>query len=215
MEVDKKKKIKFNIFLNKFSWLGRSLIFLIIVIAGVYFLVLPEINKARQITKEFLPAKAKELELLAQYNTKINDLESLAAQVESQNSRSMELLRQILPTQANVPELIAQLDALTKKSGFFIGNLGITESMGGFDKKASTSATTQGTNLRLLNITLTLSGGDYASFKVLLDNIEKNVRLLDVNSVSFSTNEGTSGGYLLNLKTYYLADQTAPAKDKE
>ena len=205
MEPDKKKKIKFNLFLNRFSWLGHVLIFLIVISAGVYFLVVPEINKARQITKEFLPTKAKELELLDQYDAKIVALENLSAQAESQNSRSMELLKQVLPSTSNVPELIAQLEALTKKSGFFMGNLSISESIASPTKKATTGKNqTVDSNLRSINISLSLTGGEYASFKALLDNIEKNVRLLDINSISFSVNEGVAGGYLLNLKTYYL-----------
>ena len=207
-EKQNKKKGQLNSILNKYYWLFAILIFLIIVILGIWFLIWPEISKSQKIAKEFLPEKMQEIDLLGKYTAKIKDLETLVSNIDNQYGRSLDLLRQVLPAQANVPELIAQVDALTRKSGFEMNSIDITESGAtGLVKRGGTkNIQINNTPLRLVNINLSVTGGNYPSFKILLDNIEKNIRLLDLNSVSFSGGTSEAVGYSLNLRTYYFTD---------
>ena len=203
-EKQSKNKGRLNTILNKYYRLFSVLIFLIIVFLGVWFLIWPEISKSQKMAKEFLPAKMEEIALLGKYTGKIKDLETLVSNIDSQYGRSLDLLRQVLPTQANVPELIAQVDALTRKSGFEMNSIDITESSAASLIKNNPAINSS--PLRLVNINLSVSGGSYPNFKILLDNIEKNIRLLDLNSVSFAGGTSEIVNYTLNLRTYYFTD---------
>jgi Tfp pilus assembly protein PilO len=207
-ERQNKKKGRLNTILNEYYRLFATLIFLLVVALGIWFLIWPEISKSQKIAKEFLPEKMQEIDLLGKYTGKIKDLETLVSNIDNQYGRSLDLLRQVLPAQANVPELIAQVDALTRKSGFEMNSIDITESGAtSLVKKGDTkNIEINNTPLRLVNINLSVTGGSYPSFKILLDNIEKNIRLLDLNSVSFSGGTSEAVGYNLNLRTYYFTD---------
>lgn len=210
MEADKKKKSKLNTILNKYHKLFGILIFVIVLALGSFFLIWPEIVKDQKIAKEFLPGKMEELALLNKYTAKIKELETLISNIDNQYGQSLNLLRQVLPEQAKVPELIAQLDALTRRSGFIINSIDVTESLASTASKKGVK-TTNNTPLRLLNINLNVTGGNYPAFKILLDNIENNIRLLDLNSINFSNSSGEAVSYSLNLRTYYFVDSLTGA----
>jgi len=206
LKKNNKKRDRLNLALNKYYWLIAALLFLVILALGTWFLVWPEISKSQQIAKELLPSKVEELDLLTQYTAKIKDLETLVANIDNQYGRSLSLLQQVLPTQANVPELIAQVDALTRKSGFEINSIDITESLSSGTVKKGAPKAVANNPLHLVNINLNVAGGSYPSFKILLDNIEKNIRLLDLSSISFSGSVAEAVNYNLNLRAYYFTD---------
>ena len=98
-------------------------------------------------------------------------------------------------------------------SSFSFNSLAITENAVSQDNSAAegvegdaTLAPAAGT-LHSLNINFSVTGGGYDTFKDLLLNFEKHVRLLDVNSISFSSPD-EEGSYTLSLTTYYYAENS-------
>jgi len=59
-------------------------------------------------------------------------------------------------------------------------------------------------NLGIISFSLPLSGSDYPTFKKLLNDIEKHIRIFDVDSLSITGGQET--GFTLDIKTYYLKE---------
>lgn len=220
---DKNKRIKnklsrANILLNRHIKKATILVFVVVLLAGFYFLLIPRIKNLRELSKSLLPAKMAELEILDIYSNKIDELETLIKSFQNKYSTQIKDLEQVLPTKAQLPELIAQLDALFQKSGFSIISLTFAETdlaKGEARNKESSAESEEAggllpeKNLRPIELTLDIAGGDYPAFKALLNKIEKHIRLLDIISVSFGSGR-EEGIYTLNMRTYYFEAGSNP-----
>jgi len=201
---------KLNIWLNKHYRLASWIVFAAVLLLVGYFILWPRYQSTRELSESFVPAQREKLQTLDQYEVKIGELEDLAGQIERNYSQSLRDLEYILPAKAQLPELIAQLDQLTRQSGLIIINLDILESTD--QSKSAKEASekdkmvTGNKNLQAIDINLTVRGGDYPVFKRFLDKLEKHIRLLDLTSIGFASARGDQGSYSLNLKTYYLRD---------
>jgi len=221
-----KKSDQLNLFLNRRRRLLGLVIFFAILLLGFYFLVYPRLRTARETAQAALPSALAELAALDNYEQSLGELEKLVGGFNSQYKKELSDLSEVLPNKAQVPELIAQLDALLQKNGFKMTALDITETT--LEKKATNRKavseergeellTEEGAagpvaeeaagqkGLKPLNISLKVVGSDYPAFKILLDKIEKHIRLLDVVSVDFAAQAEKSGEYDLNLRTYYFS----------
>lgn len=225
-----KKTAQLNLLLNRyhrFLWLA---VFLVVLLLGSYFLVYPRFKKVSQTARAILPQALSELEALDNYEKNVTELAALVEGFNAKYQKELSDLNQVLPNQAQLPELIAQLDALVQKNGFKITALDITEttleskaagndiSSAGeevFSEEASAESAESlaaaeadvsggGQELRPLNINLKVVGASYPAFKILLDKIEKHIRLLDLVSINF-TAQAEAGEYDLNLRTYYFS----------
>lgn len=204
-----------NIILNKVFKVLRLVIFILVVLIGYLIFVQPKFNSVKEQKQIMLQEQAGELNGLEVYTQRLQELQSVIDNFKKTQAQNLDKLAQMLPTGASVPNLMAQLEALAQTSGFSINSFNVAESQ--LQKGAQPTETKEGVldikqeavNLSKLNqaihslsVTLILSGGDYLEFKKLLDNLEKHLRLLDVNSISFS-GEGEKGAYNLSLTAYY------------
>jgi len=204
---------------NRFRWV--VIIWAIIVLLiGFLVVILPKWHELSKLG-------------LADYKTEQNNLKNkqdyLAEQVKMINAYNninqiqIDELAKILPSKEDFSQIFVMMSELAKTSGFELQSIDITkeasveqttaqsETAGGKEvvKAVGQSGSNQLT-LKTLNIAISLSGNsDYKQFKKFLDNLEKNLRLIDASSVSFTALGATggalaSGGFNLNLKTYYL-----------
>lgn len=210
---------KLNFFLNQREKNIRWVIFIAVLILGYFLLLQPKISQLREAGIAQLPAKSSELELLNKYSQKLKELAAKVSGFQTKYSQEVSDLNQVLPAQAQIPELIAELDALVQKSGFRINSLDINETSpktpakkipensdgaSGLAENPTEQLNNNLENLHLLEVTLSVSGGDYPAFKVLLNKIEKNIRLLDLISIKFSAVDNNEA-YSLILRTYYFS----------
>jgi len=194
-----------NIFLNRnYPFLGLG-IFAIIITLSYFFIIMPKLNQVRQQKGSQLPMIQTELKALADY---FNQSDALAAFIKNYNAihqADVNKVNYILPAEAKIPELIAQLEALAVKNGFKVASLDISSKEA--EKKShgeEVEVQAAGdTGLKMLNIGLSINGGDYFILKQFLQDIEDHLRLLDVMSINFQSVE-EEGKYLLNIQTYYL-----------
>lgn len=101
----------------------------------------------------------------------------------------------MMPTSPDVPNLLAQLEAVTRAAGFKLDAIAIAE-----DSASAARGEQVGDGVRKLNLSLGVSGGSYTKLKALLAGIQKSWRILQVNAFSISGNEGA---YRLKLDSYY------------
>ena len=223
-EKKNKQAAQLNVWLNKNYKIAAGSIGVVVMLAGLFWLVYPKYQTLRQVTTASLPDKIGELKALEDYAVKIKELERVIADWQAKNQTKVKILEQVLPGTPKVPELIAQLDALARASGFTINSLDFAESEAGQLSGTTGAAVTKAKvavnkaagldeildkNIRLVNINLNLTGGDYLSFKKFLDRLEKNMRLLDVVSIDFSSSLSEGTDYALALRTYYLISPNA------
>ncbi len=136
--------------------------------------------------QESLTAKQAELEKLKAMKTNYEQLE-----------QSSQKILEVLPEDKNLPEIILQLEELARKNNLTMTNINIAE-----DKQ--TTANEQKTNklnVKKVVLTTNLTGGDYFTLKSYLMDVEKNVRLLDIQSLAYSP---ITNSYDLMLGSYYL-----------
>lgn len=138
-----------------------------------------------------------------------------------QNEEKMEELGKIffaLPQKNDIPSLLVNLESLASQSGLVIKSVGFTE-----DAKKTKSSTSDSAGgdltaslgsanmaVKSLGVTLVLSG-DYSGFINFLRSAEMNLRLMDIESLSFQQDQGIfssepsveGSDFSVDLKVYY------------
>jgi Tfp pilus assembly protein PilO len=135
---------------------------------------------------EVLASKQSELAKLQAMKTDYDNLE-----------KSAQRILEVLPEGKNLPEIIVQLEELAKKNNLTMTNINIAEDKTVIEPNQKVNKT----EVKKVILTTSLTGGDYFTLKDYLVDIEKNVRLLDIQSLAYSP---VSNSYDLMLNTYYL-----------
>lgn len=138
-----------------------------------------------------------------------------------QDNEKMEELGKIffaLPQKNDIPSLLVNLESLASQSGLVIKSVGFTEDAkktksSALDSAGETLTASLGsvdTAVKSLGVNLVLSG-DYSSFVNFLRSAEMNLRLMDIESLSFQQDEGIfssepsleGSDFSVDLKVYY------------
>lgn len=172
-------------------------ILFVVIAAGIFFgFIDPAYNRVQDLRAEesqFNQAltRSKELQqvrdqLLSRYNT------------FSQND--LNRLEKLLPDNVDNVRLILDLDAIASRYGMRIRNVALqtNESRAlrgqvGFDE----------TRFDSLIVSFSVTGS-YDSFVSFLGDLERSLRLVDVNSISFTASPSGIYDYSVALKTYWL-----------
>jgi hypothetical protein len=126
---------------------------------------------------------------------KLSQVRQFVERYEQISAADVDRLARILPRDEEVPLLFNQLPALVTDAGLQLDSVSFSNgadiTVGTVSPAADGSAerlTAAGKTLRSTVATLAVSGGtDYTAFKRFLDSVEKNLRLLDITTVSFNT----------------------------
>lgn len=124
------------------------------------------------------------------FKVKMEYLENLKNLEQSYNNLSpeeKEKLKQTFPFDEDLPNLFVHFKKIAKENGFTLGAIR-------FNKGQEEG------KIRALNIELSLDDGSYESLKKFLEKLERDVKIIDVDSVAFS-----ASGYSLKFKTYFFA----------
>lgn len=136
----------------------------------------------------------------------LGDLRRLKLQYDQLNLAQFERFTAILPPQPDYAGLFAQLQALAESTGMVLH--GIQLAPNDVDASAAGAALSE---VQSVQISITISGGSYQDLKRFLSDVESNLRLLDVTSITFS--DVKVGPYSIQMRTYYvdsLPGVTAP-----
>lgn len=151
-----------------------------------------------------------------EYNSqlkKLRDLRKLKVAYSGISEKDKSKIEAILPDETTHENLLAQMEAIILRNGLILKSLSIDSSDGG--KKSSKSLDISGSiqggdtgsvsgEIGKIKITMDIAGTDYDRFKNLLVVLENNLRLMDIEDLSFSPSEKST---TLSMTTYYLKNK--------
>ncbi|MBU4332044.1 type 4a pilus biogenesis protein PilO [Patescibacteria group bacterium] len=194
---------------------------IILVFALGYFLFLrPRFKQTEQGPSE--RQQVLETQLSAKIKT-LTQLQGFRTMLDSLSDENKRRLNIFLPSEKETPELFVQLNALARENNLYLDSIEIKE-VG--DAKIGTSPSlpnredeaaagpdqaeldpallgSDASSLKFLDINLSLSGGHYFDLKNFLQDVERNLRLLDVTSVNFI---GEGDSFVVNMGAYYIEE---------
>lgn len=192
---------KINSFLTAYFKLIIVFISLTIFLAGFFILLIPKYKKA--ISQVEIAKNNMETEY-AEFSRYLNRLETLNSAYRSVDKREVDRINSLLPDTPELENLMSQVEAIAKNSGALLVSLGIEDVSGSAKSAANKSGakkiSASPDGLNKVKLTANLVGLDYAGFKGLLKVIESNLRLLDIERVSF-TPKGNA--ISLEMTSYY------------
>lgn len=167
-----------------------SAIIISLTILIFFLLVLPSYDKTRILLKN-----AEEREsILKEEEEILNRIKSLSNEIEG-NKDSIGKLERFLPKKKEIPELITNLEEITKNSGINLKEITISEQPG---QEA----------IKKIAGSIKVSG-DFPQFLSFLDFLEKNIRLIEIPKINITiqTSEKTKLlNYELQFETNYLEE---------
>lgn len=164
---------------------------IVLFIVATYFLIWPMYGRVSD-NKNKLISQKNLLKIQTEY---LSSLEKLISNYESIKLTDKEKLAQALPKEIDEPALFALFESLAGKNQMAVLAIDISEKEAGVELK--------NLGLREVQIAINLAGGDYEDFKSLLKDLEVNLRLMDILSISFTPE---SASYVLTIRTYRLVE---------
>ena len=210
---------KLNDLLSKYFRLILIVLIIIILIIGYTSVIKPKWSEIQQAGIFNYNQEKKSLEERSQY---LDRLKVSLEKYNNINQAEVDKISRIIPSSESLPDLFVLFEQLAKTSDLSLDSINIStgKSLGdatgtaAASPSASTSttgvqaATPSSKNIYVQDIALDFSGAKtYEGLKKFLEILEKEMRLIDVTSLSFDPKgfEGgeSESGINLNLKTYY------------
>ena len=180
------------------------IILLLGFIAVVIFLDVPKVQEILDLRRKVETQE----EALFQKEELMARVEKLKNKYED-NEESLTKVNYILPSEEEIPNLIVQLEAMALEAGLILERIEFHLSQETGQSRAAVRDSTQEVveDYKTLSINLDLVGG-YFAFKNFLELIEENIRLMNIDSISFSPQYSEETELLLFnfntiLTTYY------------
>ncbi len=107
-------------------------------------------------------------------------------------------LSSLLPVGREIPDLIVELNAIAQDSGLTLGTLEITDFIAGPGETLPPAG-------KALTVAMDWRGGDEKTYRRLIGVVERNARVLDINSIRFAAGVPS---LLMNATTYYMDPET-------
>ncbi|MBD3282237.1 MAG: type 4a pilus biogenesis protein PilO [Candidatus Portnoybacteria bacterium] len=187
----------------------KNIIIIILILAFLGVIIFLDVPKVQSIfsLRDDIEQKKEEFDKEQEMLNRVNKL----IELYDENKESIDRLEYILPVEKDIPNLIVQLEALAVESGLFLDSIDFFAQ----DKKARSRAErirsgaedNKVENYNTLNISLAAMGS-YSALKFFMENVEKNIRIMDIQSINFSSaSSGDSDVGLFNfeikIETYY------------
>ncbi len=172
----------------------------------IFLLILPSYKKMEDINNKIISSE----ETLEEEQEILNNLKEIREEYQ-QVKDDMEKINMVLPQGEEIPELLVQLEAMVLDAGLFcesIKPISTEEEVGSTTEEFQDQKEAKKiVSYRPLDISVELSG-NYKSFKKYIDNLEKNIRITNITSITIDKPDSEEGGenlfdFTLELKTYY------------
>jgi Tfp pilus assembly protein PilO len=163
----------------------------VIIVAGVvtfFFAVTPSV-KALQTGGKASIADARVK--MQEAESKIGAQKKLVENAALVSQEDRKLLNFALPTEQDIPGLYIQISNILRTSGLRFSGMDVSEAPDDPNQKL----------VKGLNISVTLDNVTYDQVKLLMNNFENSLRMMDLHEISFTPSSHSAS---LSLRTYYL-----------
>lgn len=134
------------------------------------------------------------------------EVERLLAAIQAISNEDRALLQAILPSAQEVPTLLAQIESIARQSGLVLTSFTVAETKIPHSReRGGVAVASSPLAVQKLTLNLTFRAGEYAQFKQLVEALERNIRLVDITSMTFSPD---AKGYTINAVTYYVGSSS-------
>lgn len=164
---------------------------IVVAVAGFYFGNM-QYQSAMEAKKDLNNAQAD----LENKQSELSDLKTLNEKLTNMRVE-IDDVKKVVPQGPDIPELLVNLEAIASRSLMTFNSVTVSEA--GRSTSAAEGTAVSPTGVQNLSISVSVTG-EYNNLKVYLDSLEKNIRLLDVQSVSM----GSEGSYNLTMNAYYV-----------
>lgn len=132
--------------------------------------------------------------------------DQLLSQYRAVSTLNTSRLAEVLPDNAATVDLARNFDDIASHYGISLKNVGVvSDAQNPSNQAIAPSSGHYGTVIVTTGFIST-----YANFRKFLNDVEHSLRLVDVQSVTFSTNAaGNLYDYTMTMKTYWLKDNSA------
>jgi Tfp pilus assembly protein PilO len=169
---------------------------ILIVIAGVIFFtwIDPQYAQVKEIQSE-----ANEYDEAMEQVRELRQVEQdILARRASFAESNITRLEKLLPDNVDNVRLLLDLDAIASKYGMTLRNVSIS------DPQAVTETPEEVTqDLQSVSVNFAVSAS-YQNFLLFLEDLERSLRLVDVESVSFQASDVDLYEYAVGLRTYWI-----------
>lgn len=187
--------------------LSVLILILAVVFGGKHFF------QFKKVSKEVKNKISQEEETLKNREEELSQIKDLLRNYQK-TKEEIKDLELFLPRKKDLPGIFVSLERIAEASELKINsisvseeakkeNVGVSEKTKKENEKKIDSKEPK-SKLKEVKIALSVQGESYEILKKFLDNIEKNIRLLDINSINFGSLKGKITNYTISLKTYYL-----------
>ena len=176
---------------------GTSLILLVISVALFYVFVDPQYQKVKVLSSEASEYRS----VIDNVNDLTDKRDALLEKLQSLNKTEVTRLGKVLPDHVDAVRLAMDFDAIAAKYGISIKNIRVTN-----DKKENTTTvidTSLSRPYKKVNITFEFIA-TYENFRKFMRDIEQSLRIIDIRSINFVTNDTNFSEYEVSIDTYWL-----------
>lgn len=194
-----------NVFLNKYFNLILSILLLVILIFSYFIVLNPKLKSAQLVIKDNI---SNQKLLYNQQKRKLDTLESIINIYSQIPVSDLNRFNSVLPYKYKEEQLFGEFEELVSKNGWLLDAVAISfpdELKEGVSKKGTSGTVFGSANPQVvpMDVDLVITGIDYLGLKKFLSILEKNIRLFDVELISFSGNSQAQ----IKLRTYYYQDK--------
>ncbi|MEK7564631.1 MAG: type 4a pilus biogenesis protein PilO [Patescibacteria group bacterium] len=162
---------------------------------AIWFVLAPAWSDVFALRKE-VGLKKTSIELEKKIVEKLNSINQV---LDTQKS-NVERLEQAIPSSEFKPELISIMESLANQNGLSLTsvNIELPIESGSVSNRRGSTAPKESIGKLLVSIN---ASGTYSSFKSWLEAVQKSLRILDINKITFSINnkKTTDGKEIVNI----------------
>lgn len=173
-------------------------VFFILILAMGYFLLLePKYERVRSEIEIAVEKREQERDKYEEYFNRYNQIKQAFIKLPP---GEVEKIDHLLPVNPEAEKLMVELESIISRKGLLLSSVKID--FGGESNRPPKEPAENGKAApKEIYIDLSIAGADYRALKMLLTDLENNLRLLDVKQVNFSPQNDTVN---LSLAAYYL-----------
>lgn len=205
INISSKTIPKYVLFISKYIKIVIIFEIIVVFLISYFYLIKP---KSDQLSNSIAVLKDKnvELETVKDYQNKFIDLQGSYTQIENKNKNDIQKLKDILPEDKYLPELMAQVEALAISHGLVVANINIDSSSNVNSSSGEEKTPGSADIIREIQVSVNMLGGNgtYDKVKEFLTAMENHIRLIDITSFSF---DEKMSAYSIVFKTYFLQKQ--------